>query len=95
MRFSRREVVFYRLKIRSKSANVAEGNEEGEAREVSRHFGSPSREQSDLGIFLVSSPEGDCETGCGVNIFLKQTVCSGGSPASPLLSLSPAETQIH
>ncbi|MPC46743.1 hypothetical protein E2C01_040468 [Portunus trituberculatus] len=28
-------------------------------------------------------------------IISEQTVCSVGSPASPLLSLSPAETQIH
>ncbi|MPC81614.1 hypothetical protein E2C01_076240 [Portunus trituberculatus] len=60
MRFSRGEVVFHRLKIRSETANVAEVNEE-KLREVSRHFGSSTREQSNLGTFLVPSPEGDSE----------------------------------
>ncbi|MPC54457.1 hypothetical protein E2C01_048374 [Portunus trituberculatus] len=55
MRFSRREVVFYRLKIRSKTTNVAEVNEE-KLREASKHFQLPIRKQSDLGTFLVGSP---------------------------------------
>ncbi|MPC49451.1 hypothetical protein E2C01_043253 [Portunus trituberculatus] len=67
MSFSRGEVVFYRLKIRSKTANVIEVNEE-KSRKVSKHFRSPPREQSDLGIFLVPSPEGDSEAGFGVAI---------------------------
>ncbi|MPC23848.1 hypothetical protein E2C01_016914 [Portunus trituberculatus] len=50
MRFSRGEVVFHRLKIRYKTAIVAEVNKE-KLREVSRHFGSLLREQSDLGTF--------------------------------------------
>ncbi|MPC62928.1 hypothetical protein E2C01_057019 [Portunus trituberculatus] len=57
MRFSRGEVVFYRLKMKSKNVNVAEVNEE-KLRVVSRHFGSSPRKVSDLGIFLVPSPEG-------------------------------------
>ncbi|MPC33959.1 hypothetical protein E2C01_027328 [Portunus trituberculatus] len=56
MRFSRGEVVFYRLKIRSKTASVAEVNVE--------------KEQSNLGTFLVPSPEGDSEAEFGVAIFL-------------------------
>ncbi|MPC34495.1 hypothetical protein E2C01_027887 [Portunus trituberculatus] len=68
MRFSSGKVVFYRLKIRSKTANVAEVNEE-KLREVSRHFGSSPREESDLGAFSVPSLEGDSESGFGVAIF--------------------------
>ncbi|MPC09641.1 hypothetical protein E2C01_002257 [Portunus trituberculatus] len=55
-------MVFSRLKIRSKTANMAEVNEE-KLREVSRHFGSLPRQQSDLGTFLVSIPEGNFESG--------------------------------
>ncbi|MPC33158.1 hypothetical protein E2C01_026500 [Portunus trituberculatus] len=36
------------------------------SREVSRHFRLPPREQSDLGTFLVPSPERDSEAGFGV-----------------------------
>ncbi|MPC65987.1 hypothetical protein E2C01_060130 [Portunus trituberculatus] len=61
MRFIRREVMFYRLKIRSKTANVAEVNEE-KLMKVSRHFGLLPEEQSDLGIFMVLSSEGDSES---------------------------------
>ncbi|MPC98909.1 hypothetical protein E2C01_094295 [Portunus trituberculatus] len=66
MRFSRGEVVFYILKIRSKTAKVAEVNGE-KLREMSGHFGSPAKWQSDLGTFLVPSLEGDSEAGYGVS----------------------------
>ncbi|MPC54102.1 hypothetical protein E2C01_048009 [Portunus trituberculatus] len=65
MRFSRREVVFHR----SKTANVAEVNEEKVEGAVSRYFGSSSRQESDLGTLLVPFPEGDSEAGFGVSIF--------------------------
>ncbi|MPC46328.1 hypothetical protein E2C01_040045 [Portunus trituberculatus] len=65
MRFSRGEVVFYRLKIRSKTVNVAEvkeGKVEGGV--------SIPKEYSDLRTFLVPSPEGDSEDGFGVAILI-------------------------
>ena len=52
MRFSGGEMVFHRLEIR-----VLE--------EVSRHPRSSGEGQSDLGTFVVSSPDGDSEAGCG------------------------------
>ena len=55
MRFSGAEVVFYRLKFRSKTAK--------------RHLGSIPEEQSDLVTFMVPSPEGDSEAGVEVAIF--------------------------
>ncbi|MPC62840.1 hypothetical protein E2C01_056930 [Portunus trituberculatus] len=57
MRFSREEVVFHRLKIRSKTANVAEVNIE-KLREKSRHLWSSLREASDLGTYLIPSQKG-------------------------------------
>ncbi|MPC57071.1 hypothetical protein E2C01_051043 [Portunus trituberculatus] len=57
--------VFYRLKIRSKTTIVAEVNEE-KVEEVSIHFGSQPREQSDLRTFLVSFPEVDFKARFGV-----------------------------
>ncbi|MPC44402.1 hypothetical protein E2C01_038074 [Portunus trituberculatus] len=39
-------------------------------RERSRHFGSSPREESELGTFLIPSPEEDSDTGFGVAIFL-------------------------
>ncbi|MPC44607.1 hypothetical protein E2C01_038283 [Portunus trituberculatus] len=39
-------------------------------REMSRHFGSSSRDESDLRTFLVSSPERESVAGFGVAIFL-------------------------
>ena len=48
MMFSRGEVVFYRLKIRCKTANVAEMGEE-KLRLLLRCLGSIPEEQSDLG----------------------------------------------
>ncbi|MPC64197.1 hypothetical protein E2C01_058308 [Portunus trituberculatus] len=62
MRFSRVEVVFHRLKIRTNTANVAEVNVE-KLREVSRRLQLSSREQSFLRTFLVPSLEGDSEVG--------------------------------
>ncbi|MPC55082.1 hypothetical protein E2C01_049015 [Portunus trituberculatus] len=55
MRFSRGEVVFHRLKIRSKTANIAEVNVE----KIVGGVKTFSREESDLGTFLVPSPERD------------------------------------
>ncbi|MPC43842.1 hypothetical protein E2C01_037496 [Portunus trituberculatus] len=54
MRFSRREVVFYRLIIRSKTVNVTEVNEEKIAGGVTTFWVA-----TNLGTFLVSYPEGD------------------------------------
>ena len=61
-------MVFYRLKITSKTAKVAEVNIE-KLRRVSMHLWSIPRGQSDLGTFIVPSPEGDSEAGVGVAIF--------------------------
>ena len=36
--------------------------------EVSRHPKSSAEEQSDLGTFVVPSPDGDSEAGCGKTI---------------------------
>ena len=44
---------------------------EKNVRGVSRHLGSIPQEQSDLGTFMVPSPEGDSEAGVGVVIFSK------------------------
>ena len=55
MRFSGEEMVFHRLKIRSKATNVVE-IESKILEEVSRH-----PRQSDLGTFMVPSPDGDSE----------------------------------
>ena len=62
-KFNGEEVVFYRLKIRSKTANVAEVHVKG----LSRHLGSIPEDQSDLGTFMVPSPE----PSVGVAIFSK------------------------
>ncbi|MPC49184.1 hypothetical protein E2C01_042979 [Portunus trituberculatus] len=69
MRFSRREVEFYRLKIRSKTANVAQVNE-GKVKGGVKTFGSTPIEQCNLGTFMVPSPEGDFEVVVGVATFL-------------------------
>ena len=37
--------------------------------EVSRHPRSSAEGQSDLGTFLVNSPDGDSEAGCGEALF--------------------------
>ena len=55
-------MVFHRLEIRSKATNVAEI----ESKSVRR---SSAEEQSDLGIFVVPSPDGDSEAGYGEAIF--------------------------
>ena len=41
---------------------------EKNVRGVSRHLGSIPEEQSNLGTFMVLSPEGDSEAGVGVTI---------------------------
>ncbi|MPC95543.1 hypothetical protein E2C01_090759 [Portunus trituberculatus] len=68
MRFSRGEVVFYRLEITSKTVYVAEVNEVKVEGGV-KTFRSLPDEQSNLGTFLVPSPERDSEAGLGVTIF--------------------------
>ena len=60
--------MFYKLKIRSKTANVAEVDRE-KCEGVSRHLGPISEEQSNLGTFMVLSQEGDSKAGVGVAIF--------------------------
>ncbi|MPC92986.1 hypothetical protein E2C01_088101 [Portunus trituberculatus] len=60
MRFSRGEVVFYRLKIRSKTANVAEVNVEKVEGGV-KAFGVVIKRGVLSGTFLVPSPEEDSE----------------------------------
>ncbi|MPD04292.1 hypothetical protein E2C01_099971 [Portunus trituberculatus] len=67
MGLSKGEVVFYRLKIRSETTNVAKFMKK-KLRKVSRCFGSPPREQSNLGTFIVPSPEWDSKAGLGVTI---------------------------
>ncbi|MPC28449.1 hypothetical protein E2C01_021656 [Portunus trituberculatus] len=63
-------------------------------REVSRHFGSSMREQSDLGTFLVPSSERDSEAGFGVIIFLFRilSVCVWQAVTARLSCETPRET---
>lgn len=71
MRSSREEVVIFRLKIRSKIANVVKGNGEKVKGGVKTLFlGWIPVERSHLGTFLVPSPEGDIEVGVGVAIVI-------------------------
>ncbi|MPC17356.1 hypothetical protein E2C01_010208 [Portunus trituberculatus] len=67
MRFSTGELVFFRLKIISKIANVAEVNEKKVDGDV--NTGSTPRQLVDLETFQVPSLEGDSEAGFGVAIF--------------------------
>ena len=60
--------MFHRLEIRSKATNVAEIASKM-LEEVSRHPMSSAEEQSDVAIFVVPSPDGDSEAGCGEAIF--------------------------
>ena len=53
---------FHRLKIRSKAMNVAKIK--------SRHLRLLSKEQSNLGTFLVPSPDGDSKARCCEAIIL-------------------------
>ena len=69
MRFSGREMVLHRLEIRSKATNVAE-IESKLLEEVSRHPRSSAEGQSDLGTFVVPSPDGDSEAKCGVSGYM-------------------------
>ena len=67
-KFNGEEVVFYKLKIRSKTANVPEVD--GEKCEGGvKTLGSRSEEQSDLRTFMVPSSQGDSEAGVVVAIF--------------------------
>ena len=61
-------MVFHRLEIRSKATNVAEKVLE----EVSKHPRSSAEGQSDLGTFVVPSPDGDSEAGRGKAIIKKK-----------------------
>lgn len=61
MRFSRGEVVFYGLKIGSKTVNIAEVSKEKVEGGVSGHLVLIPEEQSDQGTYAVPSPEGDSE----------------------------------
>ena len=56
MMFSGGEMVFHRLEIRSKATNVT-------LEEVSRHPSSSAEGQSDLGTFVVPSPDENSEAG--------------------------------
>ena len=68
--------MFYRMKIRLKTSNVAEVDSEKCEGGMSRHLGSIGEEQSDLRTFMVLSPEGDSEAGVGVTIFSTLTAIS-------------------
>ena len=65
MRFSGREMVFRRLEIRFKATNVAEI----ESKSIRNNPRSSSEEQSDLGVFVVPSSDGDSEAGFLITIF--------------------------
>ncbi|MPC62295.1 hypothetical protein E2C01_056379 [Portunus trituberculatus] len=69
MRFSRGEVVFYRLKIKSKPANVAEVNEEKVEGGV-KTFWVLTKRGIRPGDISGPSPEGDSKDGFGLAIFL-------------------------
>ena len=64
MKFSEGEMVFHRLAIRSKATNVGDI----ESKIIRGSVKTPevvSRGQSDLGTFVVSSPDENSEAGCG------------------------------
>lgn len=63
MEFSGKEVVFYRLKIRSLTVNVTKVKEEP-VEGLSSHLGSILKEY--LGVFMIPSHEGGFDTGYGV-----------------------------
>ena len=50
---------------------------EKNVRGVSRYLHSLSEEQSDLGTFMVPSPEGDSEAGVGVAILFVEILNEG------------------
>ncbi len=54
--------MFHRLKIRTEAGNVPEIYKNLE--EVLRHLESSTAERSDLGTFVVPSPDGDSEAMC-------------------------------
>ena len=62
-------MMFHRLEIRFKATNVAEIKRKI-LEEVSRHSRSLPKKQSNLGTFVVPSPDGDSEAGCGEAILL-------------------------
>ena len=68
MRFSRGYIVVYRLKVRSKTTNVAEINEEN-IEAISRHLRSIPEEHSDPRAFMAPSQEGTSEIGVGIVMF--------------------------
>ena len=57
MMFCGGEMVFHRLEIRSKAINVAEIN-----RKIIKGVKSSAEGQSDLGTFVVPSPDGDMKS---------------------------------
>ncbi len=69
MRFSRGEVVFYRLKVRSKAAIVAEVNEEIVEGGV-KTLGVETRRAVRPGGIYGPLPRGDSEAGVGVAIII-------------------------
>ena len=60
--------MFHRLKIRYKATNVAE-IEKKVLEKVSRQPRSSAEGQSDLGTFVVPSPDGDSKAGFILAIF--------------------------
>ena len=69
MKFSRGEMVFHRLEIRY-MAEMLQKSREKLLEEVSRHPRSSAEGQSDLGTFMVPSPDRDSEAGRGKAIIL-------------------------
>ncbi|MPC47762.1 hypothetical protein E2C01_041518 [Portunus trituberculatus] len=67
MRFNREEVKFYKLKIKLKTANVAQVNKE-KIQGMSRYLGSILEEEFEQGISMVPFPDGDFDAGFGVTI---------------------------
>lgn len=66
MRFMREEVVLYKLKIISKTVNIAV---EKKLKGMSEHFWSISRNHSDMRTFMAPPSERDCEVAIGVTIY--------------------------
>ncbi|MPC71322.1 hypothetical protein E2C01_065598 [Portunus trituberculatus] len=69
MKFSRGEVVFYRLKIRSETANVAEVNEE-KVEGCVKTFWVANEKAVRSGDISGFFPKGDSKAGFGSAIFL-------------------------
>ena len=62
MRFCGEEMVFHRLEIRCKTTNVAEI----ESKSITGSVKTSSEGQSNLGTFVVPSPEGNSEAWRGL-----------------------------